>query len=200
MVNDLTFDEVNHIYRRYGIIKPSVTQILQEVGLIDFSAVPKEVLERASNFGTAVHKTTELFDKKNLDFSSVSNAIIPYLDAWDQFAKTYQIEFLAIEKMFYSAKYDYCGTIDRIVYSNLLKKEILLDIKTTTSISPVAHLQTAGYAIGIDKPNISRMIIQLKENYFRAVLCDSITDTAYFLSALNVWKWKKMHKLIKKEQ
>lgn len=199
-MNDLTFDEVNHIYRRYGIIKPSVTQILQEAGLIDFSAVPKEVLERASNFGTAVHKTTELFDKNILDFSYVSNPIIPYLKAWQDFLEIYKIKILAIEKQFYCAKYDYCGTIDRIVYSETLKKEILIDIKTTSSISPTVNLQTAGYAIGIDKPNITRMAVQLKENHFRAVLCDSATDTAYFLSALNVWKWKKLHKLIKKEQ
>jgi len=152
-MNDLTFDEVNHIYRRYGIIKPSVTQILQEVGLIDFSAVPKEVLERASNFGTAVHKTTELFDKNILDFSSVSNPIIPYLKAWQDFLETYKIKILAIEKQFYCSKYDYCGTIDRIVYSETLKKEILIDIKTTSSISPTVNLQTAGYAIGIEKPN-----------------------------------------------
>lgn len=200
MVNDLTFDEVNHIYRRYGIIKPSVTQILQEVGLIDFSAVPKEVLERASNFGTAVHKTTELFDKNILDFSSVSNPIIPYLKAWQDFVDTYQIKILAIEEKFYCSKYDYCGTIDRIVYSETLKKEILIDIKTTSSISPTVNLQTAGYAIGIEKPNITRMAVQLKENNFRAVLCNSATDAAYFLSALNVWKWKNLHKLIKREQ
>ena len=120
MVNDLTFDEVNHIYRRYGIIKPSVTQIFQEIGLVDYSAVPKEVLERASNFGTAVHRTTELSDKNILDYSSVSNPIIPYLKAWHNFLETYQIENLAIEKQFYCAKYDYCGTIDRIVYSKTL--------------------------------------------------------------------------------
>jgi len=107
---------------------------------------------------------------------------------------------LAVEEKFYCAKYDYCGTIDRIVYSERIKKEILIDIKTTSSISPTVNLQTAGYAIGIEKPNIARMAVQLKENSFRAVLCDSATDTAYFLSALNVWKWKKLHKLIKKEQ
>ncbi len=200
MVNDLTFDEVNHIYRRYGIIKPSVTQILQEVGLIEFSAVPKEVLERASNFGTAIHRTTELSDKNILDYSSVSNPIIPYLKAWQAFLETYQIENLAIEKQFYCAKYDYCGTIDRIVYSKTLKRKVLIDIKTTVSISSTVNLQTAGYAIGIGKPNIIRMVVQLKENSFRVVLCDSATDTAYFLSALNIWKWKKLHKLIKKEQ
>lgn len=198
--DDLVFDETNHIYRKKGIVKPSVTQMLQEVGLIDFSAVPKEILDRSSNFGTAVHKTTELYDKRNLDFSSVSIPIIPYLKAWQDFVHTYQIENIAIEQQFYCSKYDYCGTIDRIVYSKLLKKEILIDIKTTSSISPAVNLQTAGYAIGIEKPNITRMAVQLKENSYRAVLCDSKTDIAYFLSVVNVWKWKKIHKLIKKEQ
>ena len=197
---DLVFDETNHIYRKDGIIKPSVTQILQEIGLVEYSAVPKEVLERASNFGTAVHRTTELSDKNILDYSSVSNPIIPYLKAWQNFVDTYQIDNLAIEKQFYCAKYDYCGTIDRIVYSKTLKRKVLIDIKTTASISPTVNLQTAGYAIGIEEPNITRMVVQLKENNYRAVVCDSPTDTAYFLSALNVWKWKKLNKLIKKEQ
>ena len=86
------------------------------------------------------------------------------------------------------------------MYSKTLKRKVLIDIKTTASISPTVNLQTAGYAIGIEEPNITRMVVQLKENNYRAVVCDSPTDTAYFLSALNVWKWKKLNKLIKKEQ
>lgn len=192
----LEFDEKSHTYRKDGIIRPSVTQILQELGLSDYSAVPKEILDRSANFGTAVHKTTELFDNKNLDFKSVDAPIVPYLDGWTKFCDDYKIDFIAVEKRFYCEKYGYCGTIDRIVYSKKTGQKILIDIKTTTSISPVVNLQTAGYAVGINEPNITRWAVKLYDRGYNIYPCRNTADTAFWLSALNVWKWKKMNNLI----
>ena len=95
---DLQFSEEQHAYTLNSVVVPSVTKILQIVGISDFSKVPADILERARLFGTAVHKACELFDKGTLDERTLDTNLWPYLDAWFAFKKDYQLEFIEIEK------------------------------------------------------------------------------------------------------
>lgn len=186
----LVFKDETHQYFEDGIEKPSVTKILNELGITDFSGVPPEVLRKAQNFGTAVHAVTEYHDKKSLDFKSVDTPLIPYLEAWQKFVKDYDFRIITIEQKFYCKKYDYCGTIDRV--GTIQNRKTIIDLKSSTSMVPATALQTAGYAIGINEPNITRWAVQLKADATYSVKpYTNPTDTAMFLSCLNVWKWKK---------
>ena len=58
MAQVLTFDPEKHEYRINGVLVPSVSQILAP--LYDFSKIPRDVLERKRQIGTAIHKAIEL--------------------------------------------------------------------------------------------------------------------------------------------
>src|SRR3990167_5379876 len=94
---------------------PRVTTILSKAGLISFSYLNPNVLKNAQKFGTAVHKTTELWDNGTLDISKLSAPLFPYLAVWQKFRADYKIqEFIAIEKKVISEKWQYQGTLDRV--------------------------------------------------------------------------------------
>lgn len=193
----LSFDEEKHLYFVDGVEKPSVTQIISQVGLTDFSAVPAVVMEKAKKFGTATHITTELEDKGQLDYNSLSAPLIPYLNAWKKFKEEHSFIPIDIEKKFFCSLYGYCGTIDRIGTAD--GRKIILDIKTSTTMSPATAIQTAAYALGINEPKTERWGVQLKadETYSITPYTDA-GDFALFLSALNIWRWKNKNKLIKR--
>ena len=86
----LVFNEDRHEYSLDGQRLPSVTQLLAP--LVDYSKVPKDVLERAQQLGTAVHRMTELFDNDDLDEDSLSDELRPYLAGWIKFRAECQFE------------------------------------------------------------------------------------------------------------
>lgn len=109
----ITFNAETHTYYVDGLKIPGVTSILKGAGLIDFSMVPTDILERAFKFGTAVHLATELDDRDNLDIVSLDAPLLPYILAWRKFKQDMGCKILSIEERVYSAKYRYCGTLDR---------------------------------------------------------------------------------------
>lgn len=147
-MNNLFFDPIHHIYTLNGLRVRSVTQILQEAGLVDYSHVPAMVLEAARKFGTAVHKATELYDLDNLDESILDNALRPYLDGWKKFRKDTGVIIEAVEEMVCSEKYRFAGKPDRRV---ILDKRGILDIKTSFEMLPAVRLQTAGYELAYNE-------------------------------------------------
>ena len=49
---ELTLDH-HHVYRLDGMVIPSVTSILREAGVIDYTMIPQAVLQAAARRGTA---------------------------------------------------------------------------------------------------------------------------------------------------
>jgi len=84
-----TFDPLEHRYAVDGVTVPSVTQVLEAVGVSDFSMVPYERLQYAKDLGTAVHQATEAYDQDDLEWESIAGtAVEPYLAGWIEFRKT----------------------------------------------------------------------------------------------------------------
>ncbi|MFA5321364.1 MAG: hypothetical protein WC373_01715 [Smithella sp.] len=133
----LTFNAELHEYRdAKGNVIPSVTQVLESVGLSDFSGVPADVLAVAQERGLVVHKITELYDMEMLDMSSVDPKLKGYLTAYKKFLNDFKIlSFMAIEEIVYNLIGDYAGTLDRIAETQ--KGKILFDIKT--GVFSIAH-------------------------------------------------------------
>ncbi len=196
----LTFDDATHTYRWNGTVVPSVTTVLRGTGLVNFEHVPTDVLRRAANFGTAVHKACEYNDHGTLDLSTVDDAIMPYLDAWQQYLRDFRVEITNIELMLCSEKYQYAGTIDRVAIIG--GKVTVIDIKTPVSTSPSWAIQTAAYRQLLEennaKPIRERVSIQLTADAtYKVVNHADATDFPVFLSALQVYRWKQRNNLLK---
>lgn len=174
---------------------PRVTEILKSAGLIDFSRVPQDIMERAQKFGTAVHTATELWDKGTLNLMKLDVSLIPYLEGWKSFVKDYGIVIKPdeIEKQFVSMKYGFKGTPDR--WPVIQGKRTLIDLKSSTSMYPSTAIQTAAYHILLDENGIKvqqRWGVQLNnKGTYKIAPYTKIGDRATFLSALNLYVWRK---------
>lgn len=68
---DLEYYDAEHLYLFEGLILPSVTQIIGKK-FNDYADVPKDVLNRAAERGTKVHKQIENFCKSGVDDGSTA--------------------------------------------------------------------------------------------------------------------------------
>ena len=198
----LTFNKDTHTYRIDGEGVKSVTQILQDEGIIDFSKVNPKILIAAQLFGKAVHKSTELHDKRDLNEKTLDHALRPYLDAWIKLKKDTSWINEEIETPIVSKILRVAGTPDRIgrftksVASYLLNRKAVLDIKS--SFQDAIAIQTAGYEKIYnewkqfkDKVRV-RVGIVLKGNgnYDIEIYKDKM-DTNIFMSALCLNHYKR---------
>jgi hypothetical protein len=195
----LTFSANTHTYVMNGEPVPSVTQILATTGLVDFSRIAPDVLERKRQIGIAVHGAAELHDLGMLDEASISNAVRPYLDAWIAWKAMTGFEPLLSEYPVYSERYRYAGTFDRL--GVIGKRQALIDIKSSAMVGPAVGPQTAGYLraaremglVGAREP-VDRYAVLL--NGKGTAKMHALTDEAderVFLAALQLSMWKKKH-------
>jgi len=68
---DLEYYDDEHVYLFNGVILPSVTEIIGKK-FNDYAGVPKDVLNRAAERGTRVHKQIENFCKSGIDDGSTA--------------------------------------------------------------------------------------------------------------------------------
>lgn len=155
----IDFDEATHTYRVGGQIKPSVTQILKP--LVDFSMVDPDVLQAKSDLGRRVHRATELDDEGDLDESTVTDDVAPYLQGWRLFKRDVKPAILLIEHRIYNRESNYCGTLDR--FAGIDQDEWLIDIKSSAQIHRAVGPQTAAYVAGLYAKKLPRRgVVQLK--------------------------------------
>jgi hypothetical protein len=85
----IEFDKLTHRYVVEGERFPSVTQILQASGLIDFSKIPGPILLAARDRGTAVHQALHHYNEGDLDpdFQELYPDYWPYVSAWIDFRR-----------------------------------------------------------------------------------------------------------------
>lgn len=194
----IVFDEAKHLYTDNGLDVPSVTKVLQDAGMIDFSNVPAHILEASSKFGTAVHKACELFDNDDLDESSLDVHIKPYLDAWFKFKKDTCFMVEAVEEIIYSKKFRFAGKLDR---RGILEKRAVVDLKTGSTLLPSTAIQTGAYEGGYnedkkrDEQIKRRFSVLLKpDGNYKIQEYKNKTDFSVFLSALTIYNWKRGNK------
>lgn len=170
-MSNLIFDETLHRYTLDGEVLPSVTQIIKP--LYDFSAVPDGVLQRAADFGTAVHKTVELYLKDDLDEDSLDEPLYNCLLAFQAFeADHYDIfdETPVVEQIGYHPKLKYAGIPDLAFPSRII------DIKSRKVNMFTDSIQLAAYDHMTGNGERERLVLEL---------CD---DTSYTLTCVNPTK------------
>lgn len=101
-----------HLYLSDGVILPSITQILKIKFGHKYDDVPKEVLSRAADKGTAVHKAIEDYCKLGLDSDLLELRNFKFLQ------KQYKFEVLDNEVPVVLFKDDIpvaCGRLDLVL-------------------------------------------------------------------------------------
>lgn len=178
----LTRDE-NHIYRLNGEVLPSITQVLQDVGIIDYSFLAPDQREAALANGRLIHLQTELDDKGLLDESL---ADMGYIDGWRAFRAAHGFTPIYRERMLYHPQYRYAGQPDAE------DAEAVVEIKTGKPQSWVKYQLAAQAAM---TKAVQRVCVELPGNgTFRAYefrVAQYRQDLDVFLSALTVYRVRR---------
>lgn len=205
------FNEAKHQYSVGGRTLSNVTGILRDQGLYPY--YPDEPMYRSR--GKAVHACCELIAHGQLDidgdsFPGTDQRLWPYLAAWLRFLADWKPTILFTELVVYCPYNNVAGMIDYVMDIPRLGGPTILDIKTGQAPDCVA-IQTAGYESllsasarahpgkfpAFTKP-VRRLSLQLKPNGMPlAEPHDSPSDATIWQSAVNMYNWRRDHKLLK---
>lgn len=199
----LTFDAGRHEYRVNGVLKPSVTELLEAAGLtVDYRNVPARTLLKARMRGLHVDACCDLYDEGDLDWSTVHPEAVGYVEGWGRFCRAEGYEPHASQVQLYHPAHDYCGTGDTV--GTVGRQWVLIDRKATVKVAASYGCQLAGYAMpGIECaehggelapvpwPPPARAVVQLRpDGSYRVVPYETPDDTAAFLAALELYRWR----------
>lgn len=82
----LEYIDETHTYIYNGIVIPSVTQMLKVKFGNKYDGIPKDVLERAAQMGTALHSAIENYEKQGIESD------VPELRNWKFLKRAYKFE------------------------------------------------------------------------------------------------------------
>ncbi len=192
----IAFDQDTHTYRdETGRVLPSVTQVLAPLSANAYRGVSQEVMERAAEIGTAVHKMIELDVQGVLDELSLHPSIEQYLPAWRRFLVESRAEILRSEMRVASRRYGFAGTLD--LYLLIHGQRALVDAKRVAQVQRTTGPQTAGYEIALREEmalppgvRIDRYALQLVDDKFRLIPLTDPADQRVFLAALTLHNWQ----------
>lgn len=150
------FDSETHIGKVDGVVWPSVTQLLQEFKLIDYSMVPFEILERKRLIGVRVGLAANLLDECRLDrehFDKSFPECIPYLQAYEKFRLYENFEPEKKEIRLFSTKWRCHGAPDElgVRIGNFGGISTLIDYKCTFKMFDSTGPQLAAYSMLIEE-------------------------------------------------
>lgn len=190
--DQLTFDAETHTYRLLGAVVPSVTQLLQP--LVDFSGVPREVLQAKRELGRQVHFACELDDDADLEEDSVPEEIEPYLKAYRQFKADTGALVLLNEMQVAEPMLQYAGTLDRVLLVNGVR--YLVDLKTSIATPIAVGPQTAAYLRALGDTSVThRAALRLRaDGTYRFDTLTGADDWSVFLSCLTLFRFKESHR------
>ena len=144
----LTFDPEAHAYLLDGSPVRSVTGILRKVGLVNFDAVPSQILEAARTRGTVVHRAVHFYNEADLDvaeFVRVFPEYAGYLQSWIRLMDTGRLVTHFCEHRIASRAPRYSGTFDWLGLFD--GRAALIDFATGSPADAAKHLQTAAYVM-----------------------------------------------------
>jgi hypothetical protein len=201
-----TYQDDLHLYRSEKNTEvPSTTQILDGVGLVDYS----NTLEHKARIGDAAHFATRLYDQDDLDPFSLHDEVTPYVQAYmnfvDEMGFVCEPEWIEKSMVHTVNGMSYGLTIDRIgkltKSPTLSKYRTLLELKCAYAEEASWKWQMSAYEMAVPKDErIVRMALQLKpDGKFRCFPYQNPRDRDVFMWALALthakinegMKWKR---------
>lgn len=125
----LEYIEETHTYLYDGVVLPSITQLLKTKFGGKYDGIPKDILERAADMGSAVHKSIEDFEKQGIE----SN--LPELRNYKFLKKAYKFDCIDNEVpvvLFQDDEPIACGRLDLVLTEG--EQIGLGDIKRTSAL------------------------------------------------------------------
>ena len=189
-------------------LKPG--QMLDELEIKDLATGVKFAHRKrgskAADIGTMVHNWIEDFiraglAKKPLPKMPVNKEMRRSIEAFLAWTKENEVKFLNTERIVYSKKYGYAGTLDAEVMIN--GKYSVVDFKTSKAIYDEMFLQVSAYAHAVmeedGKKDAQLYILRLpkvapqgNDSPFEARKVDHSDELfKVFLSCLNIQRWKR---------
>ncbi len=166
------FDDETHIYRMGGRIVPGVSTILRKAGIADPAetdsgfVISDDIIDNAADRGKVIHAAIELLDAGELDWETVDDECLPYVEAWQAWCEATGFVSIANEWPFYDETHDYCGTGDAVGYIG--DRLTIVDRKTgSAGLKPWHKYQLAAYAWPFSEWGDKwpqRIMVQLKAN------------------------------------
>ena len=150
------FDPITHIGRVNSVAWPSVTQLLSQFRLVDYSGVPYQRLEYKRRIGIVFVKAAYALDEGRLDeeaFEKQYPEVIPYLDGYRKFREIENFEAQHKEIRLFSKKWRFHGAPDEagIVAGRLGNQLCIVEYKTTWEMQRSSTAQAAAYAMLMDE-------------------------------------------------
>ena len=183
------FEEDGHKYFLGDQQLPSVTQILEAVGIIN-----KRFYAPGSDLrGRYIHKMTELDDTGELAEENVKDDLRGYLEAWRKWKTDHTAKILDSEYRVYHKFYGYAGTIDKIADDGCL---CIVDIKSGQPEKWHVLQLTAYFQCFLNMPNEKRwkdkdvhlLNVYLRESGgYKTVAVEA--DSNMWEACLKIWKW-----------
>lgn len=202
-MGQLTFDAATHTYRWDGVRVPHVTQVI--AGLVDYSRIQPEALERARQEGVAVHKMVQLYFDSELNVDALPTWMRGHYDALCRFHYDTGFEVWAAEKKLYNPVLHYAGTPDLIGLLPKLKNvrgPANIDVKRSLFGGAAIGLQTAGYTRAwndtesrdLRVSDRNRFALQLRaDGTYRLEPYQDGEDFTAFLACLQQLRWRAKH-------
>lgn len=197
-VDDLHFDPVAHTYTLRGRRLESVTQVLEDVGISDFSSIPPSTRNEALKRGSVVHEAIAIDIENDLDESSVPAEYLGYVLAARRFRAECRFEAELHEYRSYHPQFLYSGTLDAkgTAIINGARRKVLLDWKSGVASSWVRY-QLAAYCGFFPSPGAEmRICVEIHKDgtyqIFVFLAAEFRADFDVFLSALTVMRVKRM--------
>jgi hypothetical protein len=179
-------------YVLHGVRIPSVTEVLDIAGLIDWSMVPPGVLEEAGERGHRVHEWLELLDQGFLDLEDEPDEdIAGFVGAYLRFKDETGFKPELIEHVVVNETYAYAGMLDRT--GRLNGDRAMVDLKTVRQVNATTALQTAGYAACLGNGH-RRFALQLRpDGTYSLVPYTDRNDVHDFYAAVRLAHWRIKH-------
>lgn len=199
-----TFDEPTHVYAVGSRAVPSVTQVLEAVGMApDLSHLPEYYRGR----GQAIHRAMALQLLGTLDWSTLDERILSFVEHGAEFIETVGAKPLVVEHRWVHTALEYGGTLDLFCDSKL--GPLLIDWKSTFT-DPAYDVQVAGgyaplleeaaehgaVAVEPEMVRAARMAVVTLKNtmpkphWIERHDASGIAHAATFQAALDVARWQ----------
>jgi len=104
--------------------------------------IPDYQRDRAADRGTSVHQIAEQIIRGTPP-TDIPEELASYINSYLGFIREWSPEWIAVEQMVCSLRYDYAGTFD--AFAKIGNERWLLDIKTSSGVYSETALQLAAY-------------------------------------------------------
>lgn len=204
--------EEDHSYTIDGTPAMSVTRIIEEAGLADWTFVQAYYMER----GSLAHKAVQFMLESDFDLGSCPDDVVGYVFSAQAFVQAHNGRTECLERRVCSRVHWYAGTLD---WFGLLDscddsgccpqkfwdRQFLIDWKTSRVMHPATAIQTLAYGDALYEETGTLygrracVLLDIDGGAAKFHVYDNREtqrDREVFRAALLIAKWRKEHKVI----